>query len=582
MPLLFPAVRETLKKGYSHQDFRKDLIAGLVVGVVALPLGMALAIATGVAPQFGLVTVVIAGLIAALVGGSRFNISGPTAAFVVVLLPIVERYGFGGLLIAGALAGLMLIALGLFRFGKYIHLIPYPVVVGFTSGIGVVIATLQLRDFFGLTLAGSADNTLEKLLALVQSLPTTQISSLMVGSLTLALMILWPRLKTPIPPHLPALLIGTGVALFLPSVFPSFHAETLGDRFQYVLADGTIGRGIPPVPPHFEWPWNLPGPDGKPLVLSWGLINQLLGPAFAIAMLGALESLLCAVVADRMTGRHHHPNGELIGQGLANFVAPFFGGIPATAAIARTATNVHAGARSPFASVIHALAVLLAMVSLAPLFSYVPMAVLAGLLLMTAWKMSEVHHFQRILRAASANDRFVLLACFSLTIIFDMVIAVTVGLGLAALLFLRNIAKSAEAHELFKSDLHGIEPPAGIHVFDMNGSLFFGAAQQMLETIRKRIKNNEIVILDLRDVRHLDFSGVIALETAMEEWRKRGVRIVFSRIQPEVRLGFEKAGMKPEAGELAFASNIEEAIASARVMLAGLQLDEEWLLNQDF
>lgn len=551
MPLLFPALRESFRESYGLRHLQKDLIAGLVVGVVALPLGMALAIATGVPPQYGLMTVIIAGLIAALCGGSRFNISGPTAAFVVVLLPIVQKFGFGGLLLAGFMSGLLLLVFGLLRLGKYIHLVPFPVVVGFTSGIGVVIALLQIKDFFGLQV-GAAEHTLSRLWLLVLAMPSMSPSTLSVGLLSLGIMLFWPKLKIPFPPHLIALLAGTALAYWGPQWGLISHVDTLGDRFQYVLPDGHEGRGIPALWPSWIWPLSLGGAGGARLELSWSLINQLLGPAFAIAILGALESLLCAVVADRMTGKHHHPNAELIGQGLANVVAPFFGGIPATAAIARTATNIQAGAFSPVSALVHSLSVLLAMALLAPYFSFIPMAVLSALLLVTAWKMSEIHHFKRILHMAPRRDVTVLLVCFGLTIAFDMVIAVTVGLGLAGFLFLRRIARSAEIEELDAQLLVGQVRGGVLRYFDFNGSLFFGAAQGMLDQMRKRVNPDETVYVDMRDVRHIDFSAIVALEAILEEWAQTGNALVLLHAQPGVRELLERVRVSSQMDNLFF------------------------------
>src|SRR5690606_10836162 len=365
----------TMLKHFSN--WRGDLTAGITVGIVALPLSMALAIATGVPPQHGLYTAIIAGIAIALCGGSRLNVSGPTAAFVVILQPIVHQHGVAGLLLAGFLAGLILIALGLAKLGRLIALVPYPVTVGFTAGIGVVIATLQIKDLLGLPLAALEGEYWHKAMLLFKALPQLRWQDALIGFVTLAVLIAWPRLKTKIPQHLVALLIGTLLAMGLALVVPGFAVDTVGSRFHYEI-DGFIGSGIPPLPPHWQLPWTQPGPGGAPLVLSWALLQSLLQPAFAIAMLGALESLLCAVVADGMTGTRHDPNRELIGQGVGNLLVPFFGGIPATAAIARTATNVRSGGRTPLAPIIHGLFILLALLVLAPLLGYIPMASMAA------------------------------------------------------------------------------------------------------------------------------------------------------------------------------------------------------------
>src|SRR5690606_17364809 len=323
--------------------------------------------------------------------------SGPTAAFVVILLPITQQYGLGGLLLCTMLAGLILIALGLLRAGKLISFVPYPVTLGFTAGIGIVIATLQIKDFLGLRPEGTADHYVAQVMSLAEALPSFQVGDALVGLVTLGVLIVWPRFVPKVPGHLVALLVGTLLGLLLEGI--GLSLDTLGERFSYTV-DGIEHPGIPPFLPSFAWPWSLPGPDGQPLMLSFELIRQLAAPAFAIAMLGAIESLLCAVVADGMAGTKHDPNAELLGQGIGNLVAPLFGGITATAALARTATNVKAGAFSPLSGIVHAGVVLLAMLLLAPLFSYLPMSALAALLLMVAWNMSEAHHVVHAIKVA--------------------------------------------------------------------------------------------------------------------------------------------------------------------------------------
>lgn len=318
-PPLFAAWRQAWRAGYTLERLRGDLVAGLTVGIIAIPLAMALAIAVGVPPQHGLYTVLVAAPLIALTGGSRFNVSGPTAAFVVILLPITQQHGLGGLLLCTMLAGLILITLGLMRAGRLIQYIPYPVILGFTAGIGVVIATLQLKDLLGLTTVGQAKHYIEQLGELIVALPSARLGDGIIGVTCLAVLFAWPRWVPRVPGHLVALLVGALLGLALER--GGWPVATLGERFSYMV-DGISHPGIPPFLPSFEWPWNLPDGQGHPLTLSYDLIRQLLGPAFAIAMLGAIESLLCAVVADGMTGSKHDPNAELIGQGLGNLVAP--------------------------------------------------------------------------------------------------------------------------------------------------------------------------------------------------------------------------------------------------------------------
>src|SRR5215213_4290952 len=397
------ALRSALRHGYSRNDLRADLLAGIVVGVVALPLSMALAVASGVAPQYGLYTAIVAGMVIAALGGSMVQVSGPTAAFVVLLAPISAKFGLGGLVVASLMAGVILILMGIIRLGGLIQFVPYPVTTGFTTGIAVVIATLQLKDFLGLTVVRMPELYLERVAALARALPTVQWDDLAIGVFTLAILLLWPRITRKMPAPLIALSVAAGVAALLTWWMPGFEVATIRSRFHYEIG-GQILSGIPQLPPLPVLPWNLPGPDGRPLGLSLELLRDLAPSAFAIAMLGAIESLLSAVVADGMTGGSHDPDAELMAQGTGNLIAPFFGGIAATGALARTATNIRSGARSPFAAIFHALFVLLAVLALAPVLGYLPMASLAALLLVVAWNMSEIKHFTHALRVAPKSD----------------------------------------------------------------------------------------------------------------------------------------------------------------------------------
>jgi len=446
------ALRRVRAQGYGVADLRADLLAGVVVGIVALPLSMALAIASGVPPQHGLYTAIVAGGLIALLGGSKVQVSGPTAAFVVILAPISARYGLGGLAVATLLAGLLLAAMGLARFGRLVEFVPYPVTTGFTAGIAVVIGVLQLRDFLGLEVAAMPPHFVDRAIALAAALPSVRWSEAAVGIVTLAVLVGWPSLSRRVPAPLVALGIGTGLALALDRWVPGTEVATIASRFAYAI-DGVTRPGIPQLPPLPALPWQLPGGDGAPLGLSLGLLRELVPSAFAIAMLGAIESLLSAVVADGMTGKKHDPDAELLAQGIGNVVAPFFGGIAATGAIARTATNVRAGARSPLAAVFHALFVLGAVVALAPLLGYLPMAALAALLLQVAWRMAEAKHVAHMLRVAPRSDILVLVSCLGLTVLFDMVVAVTVGIVFAALLFMKRMAEVSRAELVSVAEL---------------------------------------------------------------------------------------------------------------------------------
>ncbi|SFA66754.1 C4-dicarboxylic acid transporter DauA [Metapseudomonas otitidis] len=558
---LFAALRQTLRAGYSWKSLRGDLGAGVTVGIIAIPLAMALAIAVGVAPQHGLYTVLVAAPLIALTGGSRFNISGPTAAFVVILLPITQQYGLGGLLLCTLMAGLILLAMGLGRLGRLIQFIPYPVILGFTAGIGIVIATLQVKDLFGLSLPHTPQHYLEQVELLALALPGAHLGDTLVAMVCLAVLLVWPRFVPKVPGHLVALAVGALLGLLLEAL--GLPVATLGERFSYTL-DGVSHPGIPPFLPDFAWPWNLPGADGQPLRLSFELIRQLLAPAFAIAMLGAIESLLCAVVADGMAGTRHDPNAELVGQGLGNLVAPLFGGITATAAIARTAANVRAGAFSPLAAIIHAGVVLTAMLLLAPLFSYLPMAALAALLVMVAWNMSEARHVLHTLRIAPRNDVVVLLVCLVLTVLFDMVLAVGVGLLLAAGLFIKRMSELTDTQPMPGHAQRALgELPASVVPYVISGPLFFGAADKALSVLRMLNPQVRVVVVEISAVPLLDMTALAALESLLEDYRRQGIGLVLVGTTPRVRLKLRRAGIRREEGRLAYVQTLEQARAKA-------------------
>ncbi|OYT97160.1 MAG: C4-dicarboxylic acid transporter DauA [Pseudomonas sp. PGPPP3] len=580
LPLLpvFAAWRQTLKAGYSLKALRGDLAAGLTVGIIAIPLAMALAIAVGVAPQYGLYTVLVAAPLIALTGGSRFNVSGPTAAFVVILLPITQQFGLGGLLLCTMLAGLIMIAMGLGRAGRLIEFVPYPVTLGFTAGIGIVIATLQLKDLFGLSLSSQPLHYLEQVQVLLLALPSAHLGDALVAALSLAVLILWPRWVPKVPGHLAALAVGTIAGLALEGM--GIPLATLGERFSYSL-DGVLHAGIPPFLPNFAWPWQLPAANGHPLNLSFELIRQLLAPAFAIAMLGAIESLLCAVVADGMTGSKHDPNAELIGQGLGNLIAPLFGGITATAAIARSAANVRAGAFSPLAAIIHAGVVLVAILLLAPLFSYLPMAALAALLLMVAWNMSEAGHVLHTLRIAPRSDVLVLLTCLILTVLFDMVLAVGVGLLLAAGLFIKRMSDLTDTAALPRHFHQALKDlPEHVLVYAIRGPLFFGAAEKALSVLRRFNNDVKVVIVDISAVPLLDMTALAALDNVLRDYRKQGVGLVLVGTSSRVRLKLRRAGILREEGHLAYVQNLEQARAKALKWLEPVSVNSEQVVER--
>ncbi|WP_428618158.1 C4-dicarboxylic acid transporter DauA [Shewanella sp.] len=561
---MLSAVRKSISAKPSLQEIQTNILAGLTVGVIALPLSMALAIASGVPPQHGLYTAMIAGIVIAICGGSKVNISGPTAAFVVILLPIVQQYGLGGLLLSGVMAGVILLLMGLGKLGRLIEIVPYPVTVGFTAGIGVVIATFQIKDFFGLEVAAGGEHYLEKLSYIAQALGSIAWQETLIGALTLAVLLTWPRLKSKVPAHLAALLVGALIAWVMTLSVEGFSVATIGSRFHYEL-DGVLGSGIPPIMPSFDWPWNLPGADGQPIGISFELVRELLPSAITIAILGALESLLCAVVADGMSGKKHNPNDELIGQGLGNMLVPLFGGIPATAAIARTAANVKAGGSMPLASVVHGLFILAGILLLAPLLSYIPMASMAALLLVVAWNMSEAKHFVRTIKVAPRDDVLILVLCFALTVLFDMTIAVAVGMGLAAMLFIRRSISLTDTRAI-ETNHQAYKVPEGVVVYDINGPLFFGSAHKALKTIALVRPDVRVVVLDMSEVTLLDMSAIVAMESIAKELAAKQVGLIINNLQPRMLLKLRRAGIRKRRGQVEYARTMDDSFALARRM----------------
>ncbi|ELO8133417.1 C4-dicarboxylic acid transporter DauA [Salmonella enterica] len=498
------------KEKYTASRFTRDVIAGITVGIIAIPLAMALAIGSGVAPQYGLYTSAVAGIVIALTGGSRFSVSGPTAAFVVILYPVSQQFGLAGLLVATLMSGFFLILFGLARLGRLIEYIPVSVTLGFTSGIGITIGTMQIKDFLGLQIAHVPEHYLQKVGALLAGCAVMGIVNLLGG-----------------------------------------NVATIGSQFHYVLADGTQGNGIPQLLPQLMLPWSLPGSD---FTLSWDSLRALLPAAFSMAMLGAIESLLCAVVLDGMTGTKHKANSELIGQGLGNMVAPFFGGITATAAIARSAANVRAGATSPISAVIHAILVILALLVLAPLLSWLPLSAMAALLLMVAWNMSEAHKVVDLLRHAPKDDIIVMLLCMSLTVLFDMVIAISVGIVLASLLFMRRIARMTRLAPV------NVDVPEDVLVLRVIGPLFFAAAEGLFTDLESRIKGKRIVVLKWDAVPVLDAGGLDAFQRFVKRLPE-GCELRISNLEFQPLRTMARAGIKPIPGRLTFFPNRTEALA---------------------
>lgn len=543
------ALRSLIKRGYAARDFRADLGAGATLGIVALPLSMALAIASGAPPQHGLFTAIIGGIIIALSGGSMHSVSGPTAAFVVLLAPITAKYGLSGLMLASMMAGAILILMSMLRFGQLLEFIPYPVTTGFTAGIGVVIAILQLGDLFGLgTLQG--ERIWERLYDLGMRFPEMSLPDLGVGLFTLAALLIFPRFTKRIPAPLFGLLAAAILAFALDELF-GLKSATIGSRF----------GGIPAEMPKIVAPWAF---DGGTLQLS--MLIDLLPSALAIAALGAIESLLCAVVSDGMTGSEHDPDSELLGLGIGNFIVPFFGGFAATGAIARTATSIRAGGKTLVATVIHSIFILFAMLIFARALGYVPMAAMAALLLIVAWNMSDVPHFIRMLRISPRNDIIVLLTCFGLTVLFDMVISVSVGVVLAALLFMQRMTEitGATVREPASRSAQGEPAHSGVMHYVIAGPLFFGAAKKALGALNIKRQGVHTVIIDLQDVPTIDATGMVALESTTEKLNDMGVRVILANLRPEPHAFVERAGIVTKDGMVSIGdeSELEPVIPS--------------------
>lgn len=556
----FSALKDAFRAGYTKKSLMRDTVAGLTVGVIAIPLSMALAIASGVPPQHGLYTAIIAGIVIALTGGSRFNISGPTAAFVVILYPVTQQFGLSGLLMATLLSGVILILMALFRLGRLIEYIPLPVTLGFTCGIGITIGTLQIKDFLGLTIPQMPAHYPEKIHAILSALPTINWADTAVGVVTLLVLTQWHKLRLSIPGHLPAVIIGTLLALTLK--YFGFDVATIGTAFQYTLPDGSIGNGIPNVLPDFALPWNIPNAQGELVQWNFSSLQALLPAAFSMAVLGAIESLLCAVVLDNMTDTKHHSNDELLAQGLGNIVSPFFGGITATAAIARSAANVKSGAVSPIASVVHALLVLFALMLFAQALSYLPLSSMAALLLMVAWNMANVPEIIRLARRSGKNEMAVLFTCLILTVLFDMVIAISVGVLLASLLFIRTIAEMTKAIEH-----NAPEDLSDVLVYRISGPLFFAAADKLFADLHDKTvhTDHEIkhIVLQCDAVTVLDTGGIHALTRFVQHMLPHQ-QLYMCNMQFQPLRMLVKSNSTPELQKINFSADLNETFNKIR------------------
>ena len=522
------AALESWKAGLFHRrHLMRNLGAGLVVGVVALPLAMAFAIASGARPEQGIYTGIVAGVLAALFGSSRVSISGPTGAFIVILAGITAQYGIDGLQIASLMAGLIMLSMGLVKLGGIIRFIPTPVITGFTAGIAVIIFVGQWKDFFGLQPAASGQHFHEKLAMLVEAMPSLDLPTTLLALGTLAIVVIAPRLTRRIPSPLIAMLAATLAQAY----FQFDGVATIGSAF------GGIPAGLPDL--------HLPQ-------VTFARVLELLGPAFTIAMLGAIESLLCAVVADGMIGTRHDPNQELVGQGIANIAAPIFGGFAATGAIARTATNIRNGGDSPLASIVHALVLLAVIVALAPLAAHIPLAALAAILFVVAWNMSEAQHFSDLLRHAPVNDKALLLITFLLTVFADLVIAVNVGVLLAALLFMKRMSETVRIEGESEASLAALCPvgvPAGVQIYSIDGPLFFGAAATFERTLAGLHDKIGVVIFRLGRVPFADATAMHALADVVRHFQQRHIRVRVCEANPRLAQKLRDFGLMAKLGQ---------------------------------
>ncbi len=543
-----PKLVSILRAGYGFADFRADTLAGLTVAVVALPLAMALGIASGASPDKGLITAVVAGFLISTLGGSRVQVGGPTGAFVVVVFNVIAQHGYDGLLVATILAGLILVIAGYTRLGLIIRFIPYPVVTGFTAGIAVIIATSQVSDILGLRIQGAPADFIPKWMAYADAIDTADLATIAVGACTLALIIVCRK----VAPKAPGYLIGIVAAAAAVHVL-ALNVDTIGSRFP-------------------DMPDGLPMPAMPAFTLQ--KIREVLPSSFTIAFLAGIEALLSAMVADGMTGFRHRSNQELIAQGVANVASAAFGGLPATGAIARTATNIRAGGRTPIAGAMHAVFLLLFILFGSRLMAYVPMPALAAILLIVAWGMSEHEKFLHLMKVPT-DDRAALLLTFFLTVLVDLTVAIAVGVVLASLMFMHKMSKTvAVVSPLGDEDDDGARVenqraplPAGVEVFRVSGPLFFGVASQLIETLKRMGQPPKVLILRLREMPFLDATGTRALGELAAECKARKIHLVFSGAQPQPLELLATVGLGPDGAQVRHAGDYEAALALAATLM---------------
>jgi SulP family sulfate permease len=542
----------TFLKQYSKEKFMTDLMAGIIVGIVALPLAIAFGIASGVSPEKGLITAIIGGFIVSFLGGCSVQIGGPTGAFIVIVYGIIQQFGMGGLAVATVLAGLMLIGMGLLRLGTVIKFMPYPIIVGFTSGIALTIFATQIKDFFGLSMESVPADFISKWIAYGKAITTLNVGSVIVGILSILIILYSPKIIKKIPGSLVAIIVITLAVYLLKHFFDVTGIETIGDRFQIEAA--------------------LPSPT--PVSINLSTINLLLPAAFTIAMLGAIESLLSATVADGITGDKQNSNTELIAQGVANLVTPLFGGIPVTGAIARTMTNINNGGRSPIAGIVHAVVLLLILLFLVPLTKHIPMACLAGVLIIVSYNMSEWRVFRSLLKNPK-SDVTVLLVTFFLTVIFDLTIAIEIGILLAMVLLVKRISETSTI-SIIKDELNmetdaektadndKLLLPEDVEVYEIDGPFFFGIANKFEESMRLiTVKRPKVRIIRMRKVPFMDSTGLHNLESLYRLSNQEKIQLVLSGVNDKIKAMLNKSGLTEKIGKDNICSDINEALTRA-------------------
>lgn len=544
---LKPKLFEVMK-GYTKEQAIKDIISGIIVAIIALPLSIALAIASGVSPEQGLYTAIIAGFFISFFGGSRVQIGGPTAAFVVIIYGIVTTYGTDGLIVATIMAGIFLCLMGIFHFGSLIKYIPYTITTGFTCGIAVTLFVGQIKDFLGLQMESVPSEFADKIVAYAKNISTTNITALLIGLLAVLILVLWPKVTDKIPGSLIAIIVTTAIVYFA-----KLPVNTIGSVY------GELSSSFPT----FQVP-----------SISFKLIQELLSPAFTIAILAGIESLLSAVVSDGMIGDTHKSNAELIGQGLGNIFSGLFGGIPATGAIARTAANVRNGGRTPIAGITHCITLTIILLVLMPLAALIPMTTLAAVLLVVAWNMADWESFFHLCKTAPKSDVIVLVATFLLTVFFDLVVAIEVGVVLASMLFMKRMAETADVKAWKYTDAPDITPgeaeklrdiPHSIRVFEICGPLFFAAADEILRIQSE--KSTKVIVIRMRSVPAIDASAMRSLRQLAARAKKKKITLVFSHVNEQPMSVMKKDGFIEHIGEENFQPNIVEALDYAEALV---------------